>query len=379
MAIHRIHEGKLDRLMRTKGKHPDGGGLYLQVASPGQASWVWRHKERWASIGPARLYNITEARHKALELSRAAHEGKDPFEVLSGGRSQPTGKLFGEAVEEYLGAKSSTWAPSNRDRELRHYRFLFGKIADFVALPIRSIDQDAKNKALGTWPADSKQRRDVGFYIEAIMRYAETGKLRLRKRGDDDAVHHEAMPWRDVPAFYNRLAGLDTVDARALQWTIPTGARTDEVIGAKRKGAWTKHPATWAEIEEIDDKPVWVIPRERMKARKPHRVPLTAEALAVLGKRRADNAPPFKVSGASAMLNTLKALDGNGYTVHGFRSSFEDWGAEATNFPRDLVKLCTAHDKRTKTDRAYQRSDLLEKRREIMERWSEFVTSARQP
>jgi integrase len=378
MAIHRIQQGKLDRLMRTKGKHPDGGGLYLQVASAGQASWVWRHKERWASIGPARLYSITEARNKAHGASRAAHEGKDPFEVLSGGRAQPAGKLFGEAMEEYLAAKSPTWADSNRDRGLQRYWFLFGKIPDFVALPISSIDQDAKNKALAVWPADTKRRRDVGFYIEAIIRYAETGKLRLHKRGDDDAEHHEAMPWANVPDFYKRLADVGTVDARALQWTILTGARTDEVIGAKRKGAWTKHPATWAEIEEVDGKPVWVIPRERMKARKPHRVPLTAEALALLGKRRADNTPLFKASSANAMLNTLKALDdGNGYTVHGFRSSFEDWGAEATSFPRDLVKLCIAHDKRTKTDRAYQRSDLLEKRREIMERWLDFVTRAR--
>ena len=77
------------------------------------------------------------------------------------------------------------------------------------------------------------------------------------------------------------------------------------------------------------------------------------------------------------MLSTLKATDGgNGFTVHGFRSSFEDWGAEATSFPRDLIKLCTAHDKRTKTDRAYQRSVLLEKRREIMTHWSNFATSS---
>jgi integrase len=110
-----------------------------------------------------------------------------------------------------------------------------------------------------------------------------------------------------------------------------------------------------------------------MKAKRDHRVPLSPEALAVLGKRRAANAQLFNVSSANAMLNTLKALDGNGYTVHGFRSSFEDWGAEATSFPRDLVKLCTAHDKRTKTDKAYQRSDLLEKRREVMQRWSDYV------
>ena len=98
--------------------------------------------------------------------------------------------------------------------------------------------------------------------------------------------------------------------------------------------------------------------------------------LALLGERKADDVPLFKASGQNAMLNTLKALDGNGFTVHGFRSNFEDWGAEATSFPRNLVKLCTAHDTRTRTDKAYQRSDLLEKRREIMQGWADFVVSA---
>jgi integrase len=96
--------------------------------------------------------------------------------------------------------------------------------------------------------------------------------------------------------------------------------------------------------------------------------------VALLGKRGADDAPLFEVSSQSAMLDTLRSLTGNGYTVHGFRSSFEDWAADTTNFPRDLVKLCTAHDKRTATDRAYQRSDRLEKRREIMTAWSDFLT-----
>jgi integrase len=93
----------------------------------------------------------------------------------------------------------------------------------------------------------------------------------------------------------------------------------------------------------------------------------------LLGERKTDDMPLFKVSSASAMLDTLRAIDGNGYTVHGFRSSFEDWGAEATSFPPALVKLCTAHDSRTQTDKAYQRSDMLAKRREIMEAWSDYV------
>jgi Arm DNA-binding domain len=198
--------------MRTKGKHSDGGGLYLQVASPGHASWVWRHKERWKSIGPAAVYSIEQAREKARLSRLEAHEGRDPFQMLASTRAAPAGKLFGEAMAEYLEAKASTWADSNRARETRRYNFLFGQIPDFTALPIKSIDQDAKNKALATWEAGSKKHRDVGFYIEAILRHALTGKLRLRS-STDDVQHHDAMPWRDVPAFYRRLDEVSDDDA----------------------------------------------------------------------------------------------------------------------------------------------------------------------
>ena len=239
MAIHRIDDtkkGELDRLVRTKGKHCDGGGLYLQVASPGQASWVYRHKERWKSLGPANLYSIAEARETTHTLRKAADKGEDPFALLKTLRrpAKPAGKTFAVAMAEYLAAKSPHWAASNRARELRRYAYLFGQIPDFVALPVKAIDQAAKNTALATWDGQTKARRDVGFYIEAIIRYAETGKLRL-SGGSAEQEHHEAMPYSQAPAFYARLAKLGTDDARALQWTILTGARTDEVIGAKHK------------------------------------------------------------------------------------------------------------------------------------------------
>jgi len=119
-----------------------------------------------------------------------------------------------------------------------------------------------------------------------------------------------------------------------------------------------------------------IIGGNRMKAGRKHVVPLTPQMMKLLGKPQAPDVPLFMVSSQSAMLDTLREITGNGYTVHGFRSSFEVWGAEATNFPRDLVKLCAAHDKRSQTDRAYQRSNLLAKRREIMQGWSDFIVSA---
>jgi integrase len=364
--------------LHQRGKHCDGAGLYLEVAVPGQASWVFRHKAGWRSIGSAKGYSIREAREIAAKLWKEARKPNgDPFALLAFLRApkaaeKPKGKLFSTAMTEYLAAKSPHWAASNRAREMRRHEYLFGLIPDFTALRLPAIDQDAKNKALATWNEQPKARRDVGFYINAIIRYADTGKLRIPKRGEDQP-HFEAMPWRDVPSFYGRIAKLKNDDARALCFTILTGARTDEVIGAERKGEITKAPATWREIEDVDGVLTWVIPRDRMKGKRTHHVPLSPAAVALLGERRADDARLFKVSSQNAMLATLKANGGNGYTVHGMRSSFSDWVIDATSYGADLADMCIAHLTRGKVRAAYQRSPQLEKRREILATWSVFV------
>lgn len=370
-------------LMREPGKHCDGSGLYLEVAAPGQASWMYRYKNRWGSLGSANGYSIKEARAVAEKLWTAARRGEDPFALLATLRApkaeeKPKGKTFETAMAEYLAAKSPHWAASNRARELRRYEYLFGMVPDFVALRLPAIDQDAKNKALATWNEQPKARRDVGFYIEAIIKYAETGKLRVVQRGQDEE-HHEAMPWRDVPAFYARLGKLNSDDGRALRFTILTGARTDEVIGAEYKGKVTKAPATWREIEDVPDASgghgvlTWVIPKERMKGGRTHHVPLSDTAVELLGVRRADDAPLFEVSSQNALLSTLKASGGNGFTVHGFRSSFSDWVIEETSHGADLADMCIAHLTRGKVRAAYQRSPQLDKRRTILREWSDFV------
>jgi integrase len=317
------NENVADWLMREPGKHCDGSGLYLEVAAPGQASWMYRHKNRWASLGSANGYNIADARKVAEQLWKAARRGEDPIALLKTLRApkvaeKPKGKTFAEAMAKYLAAKSPYWSPSNRARELRRYEYLFGMVPDFVALRLPDIDQDAKNTALATWNGQAKKRKDVGFYIEAIIRYAETGKLRIPGGGLPEAQHHEAMPWRDVPAFYDRISKLNSGgDAvRALRFAILTGARTDEVIGRFERGVWAKARPTWREIAEVDGQPMWNITwfededdAEKfrgMKGKKDHSVPLSPAALALLGSRQADDVPLFKVP-ANGMLNALKA------------------------------------------------------------------------
>jgi integrase len=269
-------------------------------------------------------------------------------------------------MTEYLAAKSPHWADSNRERELRRYEFLFGQIPDFVALRLPAIDQAAKNTALANWDGQNKKRSDVKYYIGAVLNYAETGELRGVKAKAAD--HHDAMPYLDVPAFYASLP--DTVDANALRFLILTGVRASEVIGAKHKA-----PATWGEIVKVEGKPTWVVPASRMKAKQIHRVPLSSAAVALLGKRKADNVPLFKATNDGALLKILKANDGNGFHVHGFRTSMQEWGTATTQYPADLIDMCIAHDGRGSVTKAYQRSDRLAERRPILQEWSDYLTS----
>jgi integrase len=376
--------------LQQRGKHCDGAGLYLEVAVPGQASWMFRHKAGWRSIGSANGYSIREAREVAAKLWTAARKGEDPFALLASLRApkageEPKGKLFSEAMSEYLAAKSPHWAASNRARELRRYHFLFDQIPDFTSLRLLEIDQTAKNKALATWNGKEKARRDASFYIEAIIRYAKTGKLRIVGHKPKQQ-HHEAMPYASVPAFYKTIAAMKGDDARALAFLILTGARTDEVIGHKRKDVWLKARPTWSEITTIDGKPVWAIPGSTddeenfrgMKGKADHNVPLSSAAVAVLGERRADRVPLFKASHNSALLAVLRKHH-DGFTVHGFRSSFSDWAIEQ-GYSRDLADMCIAHGEERnewvdpKTRKAYQRSGLLKLRHEVFQQWAAFVT-----
>ena len=270
MAIHKLKPTEVaDLIDNVPGRHADGGGLYLQIARPGQASWVYRHREKWRSLGPADECSIEEARDRADALRRAKREGKCPIQMLDAGSPVATGKTFADAMADYLKAKSPLWSDSNRDRELRRYEYLFGQIPEFTPLPLASIDQDAKNKALGAFEVGKKARTDLGYYIAAILRYAEEGKLlRVTDAAKAKAEPHPSMPYKDVPSFYKRLGEIDAVAARALQFMILSGLRTSELIGKRERGKWTKRPATWGDVTEEGGKLVLFRPGKVMKAKK---------------------------------------------------------------------------------------------------------------
>jgi integrase len=180
--------------------------------------------------------------------------------------------------------------------------------------------------------------------------------------------HHPALPFAEVPDFMAQLAGREGMGARALEFLILTAARSGEASGAK-----------WSEID-LEAK-AWTVPASRMKGGREHRVPLSDRAVAILRAlpREADFVFAGERKGtaisSTAMANLLGRMGRRDITVHGFRSAFRDWAAETTAYPNHVIEMALAHAIANPTERAYQRSDLLQKRRALAEAWSRYCMS----
>jgi integrase len=199
-------------------------------------------------------------------------------------------------------------------------------------------------------------------------------RARVRK-----VAHHAALPFDEMPTFLAALRSRQGMAARALEFTALTAARTGEVLGAR-----------WREIDMTAK--VWTVPGERMKAGRDHRVPLSDPALDVLEKvlplaLMADaaanpGAPVFPGPRRAlpmsnmTMLMLLRRMKRDDLTAHGFRSTFSDWAAERTAYPREVVEMALAHAVENKVEAAYRRGDLFEKRRKLMEAWAAFCETA---
>jgi integrase len=182
--------------------------------------------------------------------------------------------------------------------------------------------------------------------------------------------HHAALPYSEIGAFMADLRERDIVAARGLEFLILTAGRTGEVIGA-----------TWDEIDFAQG--VWTIPADRMKSEKEHRVPLSPEAVELMNDMKEVRQSDFIFPGAKskrplsnmALLQLLKRMNRDDLTAHGFRSTFRDWAAERTNYPREVAEIALAHAVGNKVEAAYRRSDLFDKRRRLMNSWATFCGS----
>jgi integrase len=375
MAIHKLGEKpKIEKIIREPGKHSDGGGLYLQVAAPGQGSWVVRFGERWKSLGPVDEIGTDAARalHAAMKAEKRA--GRDPFREVEAKRAaeeaaEAARTPFADVVEGYLTLHAPRWKGGEAGHEAGQYRrTLAGPLS---ALGADAIGKDHVKKHLEQFPPARADK--VRIRIMQVLDYAVANGLRpdgenpARKEimkhlvpSAPKSTPHAAMALADVPALMADLVADGSPAARSLAFLILTAARTAEA-----------RDADWSEIKGN----VWTVPASRMKEGAEHSVPLSDAALALLG--------PAKKSGRifgdlahDALIDELKAR--SDVTVHGFRSAFNGWAVKA-KYPKSLWGRALAHAVGNKTDQAYDRETLIEERRPMMLHWSEFATGSGRP
>jgi integrase len=375
-----------------KGMYHDGGGLYLQVSAAGTKSWIYRFtldgRPREMGLGPLNAISLAEARKRAAECRRMRLDGIDPIEARSEHRSwkkleAARGMTFDACAAAYLDAHNDGWRNAKHREQWRNTLSSYaGPI--FGSLPVQAVDLALVMKALEPiWKAKPETASRLRGRIEAVLDWATVrgyrkGENPARWRGHLDkllparakiqkVVNHPALPYSEIADFMVSLRSQEGIAARALGFLILTAARTGEIIGAR-----------WDEFD-LKDK-IWVVSGERMKGGREHRVPLSGPALAILKKMNEIREGDFVFPGGRkgmplsnmAMLALLKRIGRHDLTTHGFRSTFRDWAAERTNFPREVVEMALAHSIESKVEAAYRRGDLFQKRRQLMEAWARF-------
>jgi integrase len=379
------------------GYHRCDPGLYLQVASGGTKSWLFRYKspvtakQREMGLGALSLVSLAVARDMALECRRQVLSGLDPLEEREKVKrarqlEQARSITFQEAAEQCIASKKPEWKNAKHAQQwansLTTYAYpVFGNLS------VSDLDTDLVLKAIEPiWISKAetasrvRQRIETVWYWARARKYVE-GENPARLRGHLDKIlaktakvkrvkHHAAVPYKQIATFITKLRGRKGSSALAMEFMILTAARTGEVRGAR-----------WQEIDLTTK--VWVIAADRMKAGREHRVPLCNRAMEILNSMKSNRNPDdFVFSGwkagtglsDGAMLALLRKMDVGPYTPHGFRSTFRDWAAEeAHQFSNETVELALAHTIKNKAEAAYRRGDQLERRRDLMAAWSDYI------
>ena len=375
--------------IRTKppGRHADGNGLYLVVDPSGARRWIWRGliygRRSDLGLGSVSLVSLAAARLNAMTIRQVARVGGDPRVDRQQARTVvPT---FDAAARAVHAAHSATFKNTkHRDQWITSLENdVFPIIGD---RPVNQISTADVLRVLSPiWLTKAETARRVKQRMEVVFDWAKAsgfmqgdnpteGLTKVLPKHKGDKEHHAALPYQAVPAFLDTLRTrprLSPSVRRGLELLVLTATRTNELRGA-----------TWDEINF--DTATWTVPAARMKNSRVHQIPLSARALELLrdGYAERGDSPwicqgptprqPFSDKAFRAAIGRLTTTP---VTVHGFRSSFRDWSAERTNIPRDVCEAALAHTLRDKTEAAYKRTDLFEKRRDLMALWAQFVTS----
>ncbi len=367
---------RIERL-NERGYYHDEHGLYLQVTRTGARSWVLRYErqgtERMLGLGPLHCVDLKEARERARAARRQLLDGIDPIDARRAERdahrkNEAERITFKDATERYLGVYETEW---KNDKHKAQWKSTLEKYA-YPALgsrPVKDIDEALVNHTLAPiWKQIPETASRVKQRVTRILKWVGDGMPLPPPSKAKRVQHHPALPFDKIPDFVIDLREREGIAARALEFTILTAARTNEVVGAR-----------WEEFDLEGE--VWTVPARRMKANKAHRVPLTEPALGVLRALPRETGNPFvfigtrEGSGLSnmAMLTLLKRMDRRDITVHGFRSSFMDWAHERTSYPKHVIDMALAHAIGDKVEKAYRRGELFGKRQRLMEDWAQFV------
>lgn len=382
------------------GRYLDSDGLYLVISNTGSKSWLLRYqlsgKRRDMGLGPFPAVALKAARLAATDARSLIMQGRDPLDERKAAQQRQKEQRLADK------AKVITFQSLATDYHRAHYRHVteawrkgwLSKMERYVypimgeLSPAKVETEHVMRVLQPIWSEKNRTACEVRGQIESVLDSAKALSLRAgdnpaRWRGHLDnllsradkkraskPVGHPSMPWRDLPAFVASLSVATDRESNALRLVVLTAARSGMV-----------RVATWDEFDL--EASTWSLSAERMKARQAFVIPLPKQAVELLRAIPRTVGSPYLFPGTGktgvmsrlAFLQLLRAMNQPGITTHGFRATFRTWASECTHYPREVCELALAHDERDKTEAAYSRSNLLGKRRELMQAWADFATS----
>ena len=391
---------------KRDGYYADGAcpGLNLQVVQ-GQGritrSWLFRYtspttkKRREFGLGSTRVRSLADARRLATDLRLQILNGYDPKDERDKQRAAAVAErahriTFDEAVSKCLESKSLEW------KNVKHGQQWINTLATYASpllgkQPVELVTTDLIYKVLEPiWVTKTETATRVRQRIEVVMDWCKArgylkgenparlkgalGELLPKAQKIKKVEHHAAIHYKQVHEFVLALRAMRGTAPLALEFMLLTAARTGEVVGAR-----------WDEIDMTAN--VWIVPAERMKAGREHRVPLCSRAVEILRVMKAAQQNDFLFPGHSiqknphlstgAFLAVFRRLTKfKSYTPHGLRSCFRDWASECTQFQNETLELALAHTIKNKAEAAYRRQDQLDKRAKLMQQWQQHVETA---
>ena len=400
---------RLTALQVTKytkpGLYGDGGGLTLQITNAGAKSWLFRYmvggRPFGMGLGPTHTVSLAEARQKALDARKLLIDGINPLAAKK--QSQIAAALtdakmmsFDQCAEAYILAHKAGWKNAKHGDQWTNTLNTYASPV-FGHLPVAEIDTGLVVKCLAPiWESKTETASRVRGRIESVLGWAttsgyRTGENPARWKGHLENLlatiskssrtkNHPSLPWPRIGAFMAALRVREGVAARAVEFAILTACRSGEVRGAQ-----------WAEFDTAGK--LWTIPAERMKAKREHQVPLSDAALALLESMPKEDdvdvvfagtkGQPLSDMSLTAVIRRINGdakpiwadANGEGITVHGFRSSFRMWAAETTNYPREVAEHALAHQLPDAVERAYQRGSQFAKRAALMAEWAVYCAT----